>query len=151
MNINTIISIPIFGALDALYLNYSGGFFNEVIKNIQGSDLKLKIYPTILCYVFLVFALNYFIISKNASTDDAFLLGLSIYAVYEFTNFAIIDKWPVKAVIMDTLWGGILFYLTTYLTYNIKNRPNSIIFRSILNILYTLGVGAIPATEIPIA
>tara|TARA_B100001093_G_scaffold455312_1_gene465311 strand:- start:306 stop:761 length:456 start_codon:yes stop_codon:yes gene_type:complete len=151
MNINTIISIPIFGALDALYLNYSGGFFNEVIKNIQGSDLKLKIYPTILCYVFLVFALNYFIISKNASADDAFLLGLSIYAVYEFTNFAIIDKWPVKAVIMDTLWGGILFYLTTYLTYNIKNRPNSIIFRSILNILYTLGVGAIPATEIPIA
>ena len=82
MNINTIISIPIFGALDALYLNYSGGFFNEVIKNIQGSDLKLKIYPTILCYVFLVFALNYFIISKNASADDAFLLGLSIYAVY---------------------------------------------------------------------
>ena len=151
MNINTIISIPIFGALDALYLNYSGGFFNEVIKNIQGSDLKLKIYPTILCYVFLVFALNYFIISKNASADDAFLLGLSIYAVYEFTNFAIIDKWPVKAVVMDTLWGGILFYLTTYLTYNIKNRPNSIIFRSILNILYTLGVGAIPATEIPIA
>ena len=151
MNINTIISIPIFGALDALYLNYSGGFFNEVIKNIQGSDLKLKIYPTILCYVFLVFALNYFIISKNASADDAFLLGLSIYAVYEFTNFAIIDKWPVKAVIMDTLWGGILFYLTTYLTYNIKNRPNSIIFRSILNILYTLGIGAIPATEIPIA
>ena len=151
MNINTIISIPIFGALDALYLNYSGGFFNEVIKNIQGSDLKLKIYPTILCYVFLVFALNYFIISKNASADDAFLLGLSIYAVYEFTNFAIIDKWPVKAVIMDTLWGGILFYLTTYLTYNIKNRPNSIIFRSILNILYTLGVGAIPATEIQIA
>jgi uncharacterized membrane protein len=151
MNINTIISIPIFGALDALYLNYSGGFFNEVIKNIQGTDLKLKIYPTILCYVFLVFALNYFIISKNASADDAFLLGLSIYAVYEFTNFAIIDKWPVKAVVMDTLWGGILFYLTTYLTYNIKNRPNSIIFRSILNILYTLGVGAIPATEIPIA
>ena len=128
MNINTIISIPIFGALDALYLNYSGGFFNEVIKNIQGTDLKLKIYPTILCYVFLVFALNYFIISKNASADDAFLLGLSIYAVYEFTNFAIIDKWPVKAVVMDTLWGGILFYLTTYLTYNIKNRPNTLKF-----------------------
>ena len=90
MDLKTIISIPVFGALDALYLYYSSGFFNETIRNIQGSDLKLKIYPTILCYVFLVFSLNYFIISRNASADEAFLLGLSIYAVYEFTNFAII-------------------------------------------------------------
>ena len=149
MNINTVISTVIMGSLDALYLNYSGSFFNEVIKNIQGSDIKIKIYPTISCYVFLVFAVNYFIISKNASPDDAFLLGLSIYAVFDLTNHAIIDKWPIKAVIIDSLWGGILFYLTTYLTYNIKKRPNSIIFRSVLNILYTLGIGAIPS-EIPV-
>ena len=149
MDLKTVISIPIFGALDALYLNYSSGFFNETIKNIQGSDLKLKIYPTILCYVFLVFSLNYFIISRNASADEAFLLGLSIYAVYEFTNFAIIEKWPLKAVIMDTLWGGILFYLATHLTYNIKSRTNNMLFRSILNILYTIGIGAIPIENIP--
>ena len=96
-------------------------------------------------FVFLVFVINYFIISKNASPDDAFLLGLSIYAIYDLTNYAIIDNWPIKAVIIDTLWGGILFYLTTYFTYNIKKRPNSIIIRSVLNILYTIGVGGLPS------
>jgi len=149
MNINTVISTIILGSLDSLYLNYAGSFFNEVINNIQGSNIKIKVYPTILCYVFLVFVINYFIISKNASPDDAFLLGLSIYAIYDLTNYAIIDNWPIKAVIIDTLWGGILFYLTTYFTYNIKKRPNSIIIRSVLNILYTIGVGGLPS-EIPI-
>ena len=144
MDTKTLLSIPIMGLLDAVYLYYSSGFFNNVIKDIQGSDLKIKILPTVVVYVFLILGINYFIISKNKSPDEAFILGLVIYAVYEFTNYAIIDKWSIKAVIMDSLWGGVLFYLTTYFTYNIKNRTTNIMLRSILNILYTIGIGSIP-------
>jgi len=48
---------------------------------------------------------------------DAFLLGLTIYAVYELTSMALLKKWSWLTVIMDTTWGGILFGLTTYLVY----------------------------------
>ena len=44
------------------------------------------------------------------------MFGISIYGTYDLTNYAILDKWNLKAVVMDTLWGGILFSLTRYLT-----------------------------------
>ena len=71
-------------------------------------------------YIFLIYGLHYFIISKHASIKDAFILGLVIYAVYEFTNYSIFKNWSIKTVCMDTLWGGILFSLTTFLTYQFQ-------------------------------
>jgi uncharacterized membrane protein len=31
----------------------------------------------------------------------------------------LLKKWELSIAIMDTLWGGILFTLTTYFTYQI--------------------------------
>lgn len=148
MDHNLLILIPVFTIVDALYLNFSSKFFNKVINDIQGSDIKLRIIPTVACYIFLVFGVYHFIISKKKSPDEAFLLGLVVYGVYETTNYAIIDKWPLKAVIMDTLWGGILFYLSTAITYNIKTRNVSIIMRSLLNFAYTLVMGSVPSNNL---
>ena len=41
--------------------------------------------------------------------------------VYETTNKAIIKNWTWKTVMIDGIWGGILFSLTTFLTYKIQN------------------------------
>jgi uncharacterized membrane protein len=71
----------------------------------------------ILCYLFLIAGINYFIIMPKRSVFDAFLLGIVIYGVYETTNFTLLNKWPLNIAIIDTLWGGILFALTTYITY----------------------------------
>ncbi|MFB2595411.1 DUF2177 family protein [Paracoccus sp. p4-l81] len=30
------------------------------------------------------------------------------YATYEFTNFATLRDWPVRQVLIDTAWGGVL-------------------------------------------
>jgi uncharacterized membrane protein len=92
-------------------------YFDNQIQIIQGTKINLKIYPAIICYIALVFGLYYFIISKNNSILDAFLLGIVIYSVYETTNLALINKWTIKTAIIDTLWGGILFSLTTFLIY----------------------------------
>jgi len=103
--------------LDSVYLNLVKQYYNYQIKSVQGSDLKINLLAAVLCYVFLVFGLNYFIIRENKSVKDAFLLGLTIYAVYELTSMALLKKWFWFTVIMDTTWGGILFALTTYLVY----------------------------------
>lgn len=114
-----LIPSVLFVAIDSVYLNLSSSFFNGIVKGIQGSPLKLNMTGAIICYLFLVFGLYYFIIRKRGTVQDAFLFGLTVYGVFEFTNRAIFKKWPVSATIIDTLWGGILFALTTWVSYKV--------------------------------
>jgi uncharacterized membrane protein len=116
-----LLSAIVFVVLDFIYLNLISGFFKSQIETIQKSSLELDILATIFCYLFLVFGLNYFILSQKKSILDAFLLGLVIYAVYEFTNKGLFTKWNYSTVIIDTLWGGVLFALTTYIVYTFSN------------------------------
>ncbi len=89
--------------------------FEDQIKAIQGSPLQLNLVGALLCYILLVGGLYYFIIKDKRSILDAFLLGILVYGVYETTNMAIIKKWKYQTVIMDMIWGGILFASTTYI------------------------------------
>ena len=123
--INTINIIKlslIFSIIDAIYLFLMKDNFNKLVSNIQKSPLKLKILPTIFCYIFLIFTLYYFIINKNASILDAFLLGLGTYGIYDTTNMAIFKQWNYKTVIIDTIWGGILFSLTYFIYKYINGK-----------------------------
>lgn len=113
--------------LDGIYLSSFKNVFNNVFKNIQGSGINIKYSGVILCYLLLVFGINYFIISKRESLINAFLLGFVIYGVYETTNYATLDKWPIFMIILDSLWGGILFTLTTYTTYKLYNLKHKIL------------------------
>ena len=114
-DLKLLLSAIIFVVIDSIYLNLVSNYFNYQIKLIQGSSIKINFLATILCYIFLIFGINYFIIKPNRSIEDAFLLGLVIYGVFETTNMALFSKWSWLTVIMDTLWGGILFALTTYI------------------------------------
>ena len=108
-----LVSAIIFVVLDSIYLNLIKNYFTNQIKVVQGSPIKINYLAILICYIFLIFGINYFIIKPNRSVQDAFLLGLVIYGVYETTNMALLSKWSWTTVIMDTLWGGILFALTT--------------------------------------
>ncbi len=110
-----IVSAIVLVVLDSIYLNLIKGHFSALIKNIQGSPLVINYVAAAICYIFLITGLNYFIIKPNRSIQDAFLLGLVIYGVYETTNYALFKGWTLFTVIVDTLWGGILFALTTYI------------------------------------
>lgn len=110
-----LISAIVFVVIDSIYLSTISNYFNNQIKLVQGSPIKMNFLATLLCYIFLIFGINYFIIKPNRSIQDAFLLGLVIYGVFETTNMALFAKWSWLTVIMDTLWGGILFALTTYI------------------------------------
>lgn len=112
-----LLSAIVFVILDSIYLNLMKGYFQGQIKNVQGGPIQLDMTAALLCYVFLILGLNYFILQKRRSVQDAFLLGLVIYAVYELTNKALLSKWSYLTVILDTLWGGILFALTTKIVY----------------------------------
>ena len=117
---NILVPFAIMICLDAIYLTLTKSFYNKQIRIIQGSDLKIKIMPTLLIYVILIFGLNRFILHDKKSVLDAVILGFIIYAVFELTNIAIFDNWKIESVLLDSIWGGVLFGLTTYITYRIK-------------------------------
>jgi uncharacterized membrane protein len=110
-----LVSAIIFIALDFVYLNVMKGYFDNQIKSIQGSTIKMNYLGAAICYVLLIISINYFIIKPHKSVSDAFLLGIVIYGVYETTNYALLKNWSILTVIIDTLWGGLLFATTTYL------------------------------------
>jgi len=113
--VKLLITAIIFVVLDSIYLNLIKDYFVKQINLVQKSPIKIDFLAILLCYIFLIFGINYFIIQPNRSIQDAFILGIIIYGVYETTNKALLTKWSWLTVIMDTLWGGILFALTTYI------------------------------------
>ena len=110
-----LVSAIVFIILDFVYLNVIKGYFDNQIKSVQGSPIKINYLGAALCYILLIVGINYFIIKPRKSVSDAFLLGIIIYGVYETTNLALFKNWSIFTVIIDTLWGGLLFASTTYI------------------------------------
>jgi len=109
--------------LDSIYIYATLNEFRLQIAEVQRVVLQVKYLGAILCYFFLIFGLYYFILREHKSVFDAMLFGFVIYGVYDTTTYALLKKWKLKLMIMDTLWGGVLMGLTTWLTYkfSIKN------------------------------
>ena len=118
--VKLLISAILFVVLDSIYLNLIKDYFLKQINLVQNSPIKLDFLAILLCYIFLIFGINYFIIKPNRSIKDAFLLGIIIYGVFETTNKSLFSKWSWLTVIIDTLWGGILFALTTFVVSLIR-------------------------------
>ena len=110
----------VFLSLDFAFLYVMSSMFNKQIIAVQGSPVVFNAYATILCYIALIFGIYYFIIREKKSILDAFLLGIVIYAVYETTTLALLKNWAYKTAIIDTMWGGTLFALTTFIVYKLN-------------------------------
>ena len=102
---------------DAVYLQFIYGGFSKMIQNVQGSVMTIRPEGVVVCYLALTGLLYYFIVREGKSPNDAALLGLGTYAVYETTSYAVMKNWDLQVAVMDTLWGGALFYLVTNMVY----------------------------------
>jgi uncharacterized membrane protein len=103
--------------LDFIYLSFNKAAFENQVITVQRVALKIKIVPAIVCYILLILGLYYFIIRPHRSVLEAFFLGIVIYGVYDSTTYALLKKWDLTLAVTDTLWGGVLFGLTTAITY----------------------------------
>ena len=99
--------------LDAIYLGLHSSFLRETMERIQG-PMRIRYLPAAFVYVCLTL-LVYKLIQYRVSDLDAFLVGACVYGIYEGTNYAVFRGWPLYLFFMDTLWGGILIYLTVRL------------------------------------
>ena len=101
--------------LDIVFLTLMSKQFNILVRNIQGTPLKFRSLSALICYIFIITLVYYFIVLKKASYTEAFLLGLCVYGIYETTNYALFNEWKPHIVVIDTIWGGILFSSSYFL------------------------------------
>jgi len=106
-------------ALDACWISFNlRAFQNQVIK-VQRVVMQVKPVGAIIVYIFMILALFYFILLKKRPVFEAFFLGLAIIGVYDFTNYAMLKKWDPMLACADTLWGGVLYATTAFITYSV--------------------------------
>lgn len=115
LSVSLIIAI-----LDSVFLGLIIGMFKKSILNIQGEKLNVRLIPSTVGYIFLISIFYYFVLVKKLNLFESFLLGLGIYGIYELTNYSTINKWPLRLVFIDTLWGGTLFFLTLLILKTLK-------------------------------
>jgi uncharacterized membrane protein len=105
--------------LDAAYITLTKSLWGVQIATIQRVSMQIRVLGAIVCYMLLILGLYYFILRTRHSPFDAFLLGLLVYGVFDSTNYAMFKKWDWKIAVMDTLWGGAVFAMTTIVVYKL--------------------------------
>lgn len=93
---------------DMIFFWVNQTFLNKTIQKVQHSPIRLQPIGAVICYVALTILM---VMTLSWNYSKTFLFGASIYAVYEGTNYAIFKDWPLAMVLLDTVWGGILFVL----------------------------------------
>jgi uncharacterized membrane protein len=88
--------------------------FSNMIQDVQGSQMTVSPFKLILAYIVL-YLLILFTIEKVKTPQEAFILGMLVYGVYDSTNYATLKNWNLGVAIKDTLWGGVLFSTIKYI------------------------------------
>ncbi len=100
--------------VDIPWLYTVSGWSGEMIRDIQGSSLQMKLVPAAVVYL----ALGY-LATLSKTLLEAFGLGAATYAVYDFTNLATLKAYDPMFAIADTLWGGTLMAAVYWLRTNV--------------------------------
>lgn len=100
--------------VDLFWLLTGGIYARAMTERIQGEAVSFRYVGAVIVYLALAYLLL-----ETSSYQQAFLFGLATYAVYDFTNYALFEKYDWKFAIADSVWGGVLFVCTRYLLKNV--------------------------------
>ena len=127
MNVKALVlSVIFFLVLDALFIGAFMKDWQSLLLRVQGEKMEVRMLSALAVYVIMVLAWVYFVYrpflvhkSVSEAVKTGAILGFCIYGVFELTNFAIIKKWDMKFVLMDTFWGAALYALVSYFTLSL--------------------------------
>ena len=96
--------------IDLFWIATGGIYARSIAEKIQGRIIEIRYLPALITYLFLAYMLL-----ETKSYKQAFIYGVCIYGVYDFTTLALLSDYDWKFAIADTLWGGLLFVFARYM------------------------------------
>ena len=97
--------------VDVVWLKYiAGNWLTEQIQSIARESVYIP--SAFIVWLIMSFGIWYFILQHAPTPLTALyqgaILGFLLYAVFDFTNHAILKGYPYSFIIADILWGTIL-------------------------------------------
>ena len=123
-----LLTIIIFIVIDAPYLYINADLYKNRTNAISGKTYTKRYYSAIIVYLALalgimVLALPRIRKSSNTPLKERILdsllyggvYGLTTYATFDFTIHFMFDNWGLDLSIMDSIWGGVLCSIVTFI------------------------------------
>lgn len=109
-------------AVDLVWLGVvANGFYRRELGpllRMRGENLDPRLVPAVLFYGVFVAGLILFALprARGGSLLDAIgwsaLFGVVAYSVYDLTNYATMQGFPLRVAVVDMAWGGVLCAVT---------------------------------------
>ena len=123
-----LVAAIVFSLVDVLWLStVATDLYDDQLGDLRAASPVVG--AAVLVYVVLLAGLVHFVIHpavRAGSWVQAWLagafFGLVVYGVYELTNLALVDGWPVALVAIDMAWGTFLSAVVSVVTYAVVRR-----------------------------
>ncbi len=111
------LGLVVFVLMDAVWLGaLARGFYKRelgpLLRQHADGSLDPRLLPAALLYALLVLGLAVFALPRARAVGEAALwsaaFGVIAYSVYDLTNYATMQGFPLKVVVIDMIWGGII-------------------------------------------
>lgn len=95
----------------------ANSFYKEhlgYLLRMKSGNLDVLWAPALVLYAIMVAGLVVFVLpyAKTSGYGLSFLygaaFGLTLYATYDLTNYALVKNWPLNVTIIDMIWGAVL-------------------------------------------
>jgi uncharacterized membrane protein len=122
--------IVIFLILHFIFTYFNISKFNIFVSRIQGSKINIGNLPYLIHVLFLMISYKVFVLNKNFTVKEALYFGIILFGFFNLSNYILFNNWNLKLTITDSLYGGLLFALTLYLSRQFilaskkKNKKN---------------------------
>jgi uncharacterized membrane protein len=117
-----VVGIVALVAIDFVWLGVvANGFYRRELApllRMNGDRMDPRLAPAVLFYAIFVAGLILFALPRaraGALVETmawSGLFGLVAYSVYDLTNYATLQAFPLRVVVVDLAWGGVLSALT---------------------------------------
>ena len=111
--------------LDAIWIHsFMGQKYIKMIRKIQGSSMKVRVWAAALAYFLMLLGLQLFILPNVKNTRDAVIfgggLGMIVYGIYDLTCLAVLSEFNVILAIIDILWGTFVYTIAALASLFVK-------------------------------
>jgi len=116
------VGLVAFVAIDFVWIGVvANGFYRRELGpllRMSGDKLDPRLVPALLLYALVVAGLILFALprARAGSMLDAVLwsalFGVIAYSVYDLTNYATMQGFPLRVAAVDMAWGGVVCALT---------------------------------------
>jgi len=123
-----LLTIIIFIVVDAPYLYLNLDLYKKTTLAISGKGYTNRYYSALIVYIALAFGLLVLVIPRISTNKDTSIkqrvlesimyggaFGVASYATFDFTMHFMFEKWDLGVSIMDSIWGGVLCSIVSFI------------------------------------